>query len=168
MARTIAATLGALALASSALFGQAEPAARFVLPQPTGPHAVGSTRWVETDDERPEPFVNGVERRQVTVTLWYPSRRGASGPRAPYFREGLGEVQTWARAFAEHADAFDEMAQVTTHAILEAPPIDVANLPLLIFSHGYTSTSSAHTALFEDLASHGYAVVSINHPCEAT
>src|SRR6185503_4939299 len=34
------------------------------------------------------------------------------------------------------------------------------------FSHGYTSLSSAYTALMEDLASHGYIVLSIVHPYE--
>ena len=39
---------------------------------------------------------------------------------------------------------------------------------MLVFSHGYTGIPSAYTALLEDLASHGYAVLSIVHPYEAT
>jgi pimeloyl-ACP methyl ester carboxylesterase len=39
---------------------------------------------------------------------------------------------------------------------------------LLVFSHGYTGVPSSYTALLEDLASHGYAVLSVVHPYEAT
>jgi pimeloyl-ACP methyl ester carboxylesterase len=41
-------------------------------------------------------------------------------------------------------------------------------LPVLIFSHGFTGPPSAYSALIEDLASHGYAVLSVVHPYEAT
>src|SRR5206468_10399646 len=41
-------------------------------------------------------------------------------------------------------------------------------LPVLVFSHGYTGIPSSYSALREDLASHGYAVLSIVHPYEAT
>ena len=37
-----------------------------------------------------------------------------------------------------------------------------------MFSHGFGGIPSSYTALLEDLASHGYAVLSIVHPYEAT
>ena len=46
--------------------------APFVLPAPTGRHAVGSTSWTVTDAARAEPFAPA-ERRQVKVTAWYPA-----------------------------------------------------------------------------------------------
>ena len=39
-------------------------------------------------------------------------------------------------------------------------------LPVLLFSHGYTSLTSAYTALMEDLASHGYVALAVVHPYE--
>ena len=37
-----------------------------------------------------------------------------------------------------------------------------------MFSHGFGSAASSYTALVEDLASHGYAVLSVVHPYEVT
>jgi predicted dienelactone hydrolase len=40
--------------------------------------------------------------------------------------------------------------------------------PVVVFSHGYTATFTDYTFLFEDLASRGYVVASIDHTREAT
>jgi predicted dienelactone hydrolase len=63
---------------------------------------------------------------------------------------------------------YDTLAEVETHAIVDAAPLGGATpLPVLIFSHGYTGPASAYSALLEDLASHGYVVLSIVHSYEA-
>ena len=54
-----------------------------------------------------------------------------------------------------------------TWSLVDAPPRTGAPLPVLLFSHGYTAHPSAYTALLEDLASHGYVVLSVVHPYEA-
>jgi pimeloyl-ACP methyl ester carboxylesterase len=66
------------------------------------------------------------------------------------------------------ATPFDSLADVRTHAVIDAPPVtSPAKFPTLVFSHGYGGMPSAHTALFEDLASHGYAILSVVHPYES-
>lgn len=39
--------------------------------------------------------------------------------------------------------------------------------PLVVFSHGSISTKTSNLSLFQELASHGYIVVSIDHPYQA-
>jgi len=64
---------------------------------------------------------------------------------------------------------WDGLEQVRTHAVVDATPATAPRrFPVLLFSHGYTGIPSAYTSLLEDLASHGYAVLSIVHPYEAT
>ena len=76
------------------------------------------------------------------------------------------------RSFASRlgrADLLDDLAQVRTHATLDAAPASTtARLPALIFNHGYTGPAEASTSLLEDLASHGFAVLSVVHPYEAS
>ena len=80
----------------------------------------------------------------------------------------MEEAQSLAR-LAKLGNAFDGLASVTTHAVLDAAPAaSPARLPVILFQHGYTGLPSSHTALAEDLASHGWAVLSIIHPYEAT
>jgi len=137
------------------------------VPAPTGTSPVGTTRWVVTDPSRPESFAPD-QKRQVGVVAWYPAAPAKAGTLAPYLRETLAEVQSFARLMRQ-PDVFDGLASVVTHSVLDAPPAaGPARFPLIVFSHGYTGLPSSHTALFEDLASHGYAVLSIVHPYEAT
>src|SRR5262245_53988327 len=156
-------TAACVALATAAAMTADGP---FDLPAPTGPHRVGTTTWRVTDPVRTETLADGGARREVEVLAWYPRQRSPSdsasggGPPAPYLREGLGEVQGFASLFRAATDVFDRLADVQTHAIVDAEPASAA-LPVLVFSHGMGSLATAYTALLEDLASHGYAVISI-------
>jgi dienelactone hydrolase len=139
----------------------------FELPAPTGPYRVGTTSWRLTDRSRPETFAAAGEFRQLEVIAWYPAAPGR-GVAAPYLREGVAEVRPFAKLFGDES-AFDTVAGVRAHGELDAPPAaSPRRFPLLIFSHGYTGLPSSYTALIEDLASHGYVVLSIVHPYEST
>lgn len=158
-----------LALAAMSPAQPPSPNLTFELPAPTGPMPVGTTRWVLTDASRRETFASGDAPRQVPVVAWYPATAPSSGQRAPYFREGLVEIRSFATLLGQPATAFDELSSVRTHATLDAPPAAApATLPVLVFSHGYTGVASAHAALLEDLASHGFVVLSVNHSYEST
>jgi predicted dienelactone hydrolase len=142
----------------------------FELPAPTGPSPVGTTRWLVTDTTRRETFASNGMPRQLAVVAWYPAAAPLKGAPAPYLREGLVEAQAFSRLFFRgQPTGFDALAAVRTHAAVDAPPAPgPAQLPVLLFSHGYTGVPSAHTALLEDLASYGYVVLSVVHPYEAT
>jgi len=148
---------------------QTETAGAFDLPAPTGPYPVGTTTWRVTDPARKETFTATGEPRQVEVHAWYPAAAPRKGAPAPYLRDGLAEVRTFATVFRASRSVFDGLEKVKTHAELDAAPrVTPRKLPVLVFSHGYTGIPSASTALAEDLASHGYAVLHIVHPYEAT
>jgi alpha-beta hydrolase superfamily lysophospholipase len=151
----------------TATSSQGSAPAVFNLPAPTGPYAIGTTSWHVTDRSRSETFASPGELRQVEVLAWYPAaRRG--GAMAPYLREGVAEVRPFAKLFGAEL-AFDALDSVRTHAELDAPPAEEPRRPpLLVFSHGYTGLPSSYTALLENLASHGYVVLSVVHPYEAT
>jgi hypothetical protein len=156
-----------LAFTAAAPFaGQAPPP--IALPKPTGPFTVGTTSFSVVDDARGDSLADKPESRQVRVNAWYPAVNSASGERAPYLREGLAEVRTFATLLRQSETALDYLAETRTHAIVDAPPRTGDPLPVLLFSHGYTAIGSSYTALLEDLASHGYAVLSVVHPYEVT
>ena len=139
----------------------------FRLPPPTGQYAVGTTSWTVTDPARAEPFAPA-EQRQVKVVAWYPTD-ATRGARAPYLREGVDEARVFATVLRGTPGSFDAIADVETHAILDAAPLKSGGpLPMVLFAAGYGGVSSAHTSLVEELASHGYAVLTIAHPYEAT
>jgi dienelactone hydrolase len=133
------------------------------LPAPTGRSKIGTTAWRVTDTARPEMFAASGTPRQVEVLAWYPAADSARGEPAPYLREGLAELPPGLR------QAFSGLANLRTHSVLDAPrAASPQRFPVLVFSHGFGSIPSAYTTLLEDLASHGYVVLSIVHPYEAT
>jgi predicted dienelactone hydrolase len=135
------------------------------LPVPTGPYTVGTTDWHITDPARDETFAPGT-KRHVHVVAYYPAA-GKSAALAPYLREGAAETSTFA-ALVRAPGAFDQLAGAPTHAWTDAPVSRTSHpLPLLLFSHGYTAPASAYAVLLEDLASHGYVVLSVVHPFES-
>ena len=147
----------------------------FELPAPTGVSPIGTTSW-HVSDGRQETFAGPGVQRQVEVMAWYPTatlngsrdESGRGATLAPYLREGLSEVQDFAGLVSAPRSVWDRLADLKTHATLDAEPQGgSAKFPVLLFSHGYGSLPSAHAALLEDLASHGYAVLSIVHPYES-
>jgi predicted dienelactone hydrolase len=134
--------------------------------EPTGRYPVGTTSWVVTDGSRQDPFAPD-QRRQVRVVAWYPAADVRDGRLAPYLREGVQEVRAFA-ALQRLPGAFEELQTVFGHAIVDAPPAGPASFPVLVFSHAYRAVPSAYTMLLEELASHGYLVLSLVHPYEAT
>jgi platelet-activating factor acetylhydrolase isoform II len=141
--------------------------ALLVLPPPQGSSAVGRTRWIVTDPARVDPFDG--RPRHVEVIAWYPADATptAAGASA-YLASGLDEVRSFAAAFG-NAALMDDLGSVRAHAIDDASPqAGSTKLPLLLFAHGYTGVPAASTTLLEDLASHGYIVLSIVHPYEAS
>jgi predicted dienelactone hydrolase len=153
------------AAASMSHAAQTPPAV--ALPRPTGPFTVGTTAFSLVDEARTDPLADKPEPRQVRVVAWYPAVNGATGDAAPYLREGLAEARSFATLLRQPDTGLDYLATTRTHGILDAPPRTGDPLPVLIFSHGYTAIASSYTALLEDLASHGYAVLSVVHPYEA-
>lgn len=142
----------------------------FELPAPTGKLPIGTSRWVVTDQSRDEIFAPG-KKHDIEVIAWYPSTGAMRVPgsiSAPYIRDSMEEVLSFAR-LAKLGDAFNDLEFVQTHATVDAEPARMpARFPVIVFQHGYTGLPSSHTALMEDLASHGWAVLNVIHPYEAT
>ena len=154
------------ALAAAAIGAAAAPP--FQLPPPSGPHAVGTTMWTLTDAARDEPYAPG-ERRRVKVVAWYPAAaRAREGARAAYLRDGIDEARVFAGLIRAQPGSYDAIADVATHATVDAPPLGGRALPVILFGAGYGGVASAHAALAEDLASHGYVVLAVAHPYEVT
>lgn len=139
----------------------------FYLPAPTGTLPIGTTRWVVADPSRDETFAPG-RKREIEIIAWYPRAAGTTGDTAPYMRDSMEEALSFAR-LAKLGDAFSRLVAVSTHAVLDAEPArSPERFPVIVFQHGYTGLPGSHTALMEDLASHGWAVLNVIHPYEAT
>jgi dienelactone hydrolase len=139
------------------------------LPSPTGPYAIGTfTRdWV--DPERTDLFAGpDAGPRELMVGVWYPARAPSAPPYARYV-EDPSTLEALARLMDLPSDAFSHLGALPTHGMPDAPVArDEARYPVLLFSHGRCGFREHDTFLVEELASHGYVVVTIDHPSAAS
>lgn len=114
------------------------------LPAPTGGSAVGTDAVALADPAR--------GGRRLMVTLWYPAASARGWPLAVYASPRL--------------TATLGLPPVRVHARYRAPARR-ARLPVVLFSPGFRASRVFYQALAEDLASHGYLVIAVDHTGEA-
>ena len=133
------------------------------LPTPTGEYAVGTISEAWTDNSRIElygPDANAP--REFVTQTWYPAVAGSMGETADYLPQTRITGRTLATRLELPAFILDHLALLETYSIENAIPAE-GTFPVLIFSHGYNSFRGQSTTLMEELASHGYVVISMEH-----
>ncbi|MEU5211859.1 hydrolase [Streptomyces sp. NPDC020742] len=171
--RTSAAGTGASAGAAARTGVAAAP---LTLPAPTGRYPVGTVSLHLVDHRRQDPWVGGRGRavpRELMVSVRYPAGAGAGRyPRAPQLtaREAAGfdGLNNFSPPVPRGKVAW---AATRTYAHEGAPVAGDRQagrrLPVVLYSPGAGDPRSFGSTLCDELASRGYAVVTIDHPYEA-
>jgi predicted dienelactone hydrolase len=124
----------------------------FKLPLPTGTYQVGTRLLYLVDASRQEihgPFPR--RNRELMVQVWYPAECPC-GSLASYRRR----VETTLLS--------SYMSVLKTHSYVNAPIAQSGSpFPVLLFNPAWKNPRTQNTFQFEDLASHGFVVVSIDH-----
>jgi predicted dienelactone hydrolase len=133
------------------------------LKKPTGPYEIGTISFVWIDSAREEISTPSKDDlRQLFIQIWYPSDHKKNGIFASYL--GSNEpVEKFQDLIG--SDWFERIQKVTTNSMLNAPLSDQEeNYPVVIFSPGFGASKNFYSMLLEELASHGFIVVAIDHP----
>ncbi|MBE1490738.1 alpha/beta hydrolase family protein [Plantactinospora soyae] len=144
--------------------GWAAPAspgpARLTLPPPTGPHRVGTVSLHLVDRSRPDPVAGPGHYRELMAGVWYPATHDARRhPVAPWLPAAPMRALLASAGF----DA-DAVAAPLTAGHLGAPVLRTpGRLPVIVYSHGNDSNRAEATIVVQELASHGYVVVTVDH-----
>src|SRR5262245_28901696 len=128
------------------------------LPAPTGRHAVGRVSFDCVDETRAEIYSpDPTDRRELVVWAWYPAAPEAGAERAPYLPEPWAPTGQFLGLDADG---------LRSHAVADAPVAgDQPAHPVLVLSpSGFPPLLLA--AIGEELASHGYVVLGVNHTYE--
>lgn len=128
----------------------------FRLPKPTGSYAVGTRTLFLVDGSRVEDAASSPGgKRELMVQVWYP----ATPNRNPFARY---------RPRRETSLVSSYLSVLRTNSYLDAAVEQRgAPFPVLLFNPAWGGGRAQNTFLTEDLASHGYVVVSIDHPYNA-
>lgn len=136
----------------------------FELPKPTGDYAVGSQyiHFITNQDEIITPETK--DKRELMIKVWYPASIN-NEKKEPYLNEG--DRVSFAIKYGLPPSIFHYLDYITTHTYT-APKVAKGKFPVLIFSHGHYSQASGYYSLIEEIVSHGYIVLNVNHTYEST
>ena len=136
------------------------------LPVPTGPYQVGGQILYWTDESRDEWFTEEAsDKRRLVVQIWYPTSQ-QSGETMDYLLNAERRLPRLAAQLNLWPPIIDHMRLVKTNAYRDAPlALGENSQPrrLLVFSHGLGGTRNQNAVQAEELASHGYVVISTDH-----
>ncbi|WP_441248112.1 alpha/beta hydrolase family protein [Kitasatospora sp. McL0602] len=137
--------------------------ARLTLPQPTGPHPVGTVALHLLDASRPDPVAGPGRHRELMASVWYPAGHVDGHAPAPWMADGA------LRAFlTDTGFTIDPALGPLTSGHVGAPVHRSGHrLPVVVYSHGAHSHRADHTVMVQELASHGYVVVTVDHTYDA-
>lgn len=136
------------------------------LPAPTGVYKVGRGTYDWTDEARLNPYapVAGT-KQELVVWIWYPATATPSSHAAEYL------PAYWRRALEQHEGFVlgrllsRDLSRVRSHSWSDADVSPQEPMyPVVILRAGGGALSTDYTSLAEDLASHGYVVVSLDAP----
>lgn len=116
------------------------------LPRPTGTYGAGTVTFHWTDWKH-RGARDTVGPREIIGQLWYPAI-----------------VRAGQTAFGRYAPLVPELARDLTHAVPWSPPASSGPFPMVVLCPGRGVPRFAYTAIAEDLASHGIAVLGLDLP----
>jgi predicted dienelactone hydrolase len=139
---------------------------RTTLPTPTGSFKVGRVTYVWKDDSRINPYAPASGTKQeLAVWIWYPAVPAPSARKSEYL------PLYWSTALDRHQGFIlskllsRDLTRVECHSWSEADVSPaLAMYPVVVLRAGGGALSSDYTSNAEDLASHGYVVVSFDAP----
>ncbi|MDF3292824.1 alpha/beta hydrolase family protein [Streptomyces silvisoli] len=162
--------LGA-ALAATALAAPQATAASNgpTLPAPTGSHQVGTVSLHLVDPARRDPWVAARQHRELMVSVRYPARDADRYPLTPQMLPGEAAGFDALNNFTGVPKGRVDWSATRSHAH-EGAPVDRRGgpLPVVLYEPGTLDPRSLGTTLADDLASHGFVVVTIDHTYDAS
>ncbi|WP_424888561.1 alpha/beta hydrolase [Streptomyces sp. XH2] len=139
------------------------------LPAPTGPYRTGITTLYLVDRSRRDPLEPEIPVREVMASVFYPARTVRGCRRAPQMTAAAAADfgADGRRSHPELPAAGVNWAAITTHSSTGAPAEAARPRPVLLYSPGGGDARTMGTGLAEELASHGWVVVTVDHPGDA-
>jgi dienelactone hydrolase len=130
----------------------------------TGSYGIGVRSMHLIDTSRPENFTTDpTDVREMMIQLWYPTETSTLGKRTEYMDYPTFQ---WLKKRSPIP-----LITIPNNAYLFVRPhghnetmIAEGMFPVVMFSPGYDGVYQIYTSFIEDLVSHGFVVVSMNHP----
>lgn len=138
---------------------------KITLPQTTGKYPVGTKDLHLIDTSRKEKHNNNLTYRELMVTIFYPGI--VIGENKNIYAKDVIEIikKEISQENNISLENFNYLDQIVTNSYQNINISDQEiNYPIILFSPGYSSSRLLYSSILEELASHGYFVVAVDHP----
>jgi len=127
------------------------------LPKPTGEYNIGQVTYFYQKNQTSTS-------RYLSFQVWFPTQQ-QSGEKYKYRSPQAAEAAAKFLGWPIFGNSF--VTLIETNSYRNADVVPNKTFPVLIYNHGYGGFSGVYQTVFEELASHGYIVVSIGHQDES-
>ncbi|KAL6876914.1 Alpha/Beta hydrolase protein [Trichoderma novae-zelandiae] len=148
-----------------------------LVPGPTGPYAVAVKEQPLTDTSRADPLdpTGKSKTRRLLVSLYLPidkSRRSCPAATVPYMTPPVAASYGQQATQVGLPDTLYESFEMEFCDLGKLSPCGLASnknkkYPLILFDPGFGESRLIYGAMARSLASHGYVVVTVDHPFDA-
>ena len=138
------------------------------LAKPSGPYAVGRTTRMLTDTSRTNRYLIPTNS-SFMITIWYPAAPAPGVLPVVYIDPQLAAPLAEPHVGSSGDDA-NRLAKFVAFSRANLPvALAGSPYPVVIYSHGYTFHRQESTEKLEELASHGFVAVALDHiDCRTT
>ncbi|WP_339293379.1 alpha/beta fold hydrolase [Paenibacillus sp. FSL W8-0187] len=141
----------------------------FDLPKLEGPEKVGTQTFHFTDQNRDEVLTEDQsDKRELMVQVWYPTENRNNNKRGTLFPNDKEMFKKFIQSFSTSLKLPDfvldywKYNRTNSYENVEILP-STSLYPLVLLSHGMGTSKVLHASQAENLASHGFIVVTIDH-----
>lgn len=128
-----------------------------------GPYKVGTTFMNLEDLDRHEIFGPEKGNREIRLQIWYPMKNPGK-EKALWFVDGKEVLYAMAEAYHMKGFMLNHLLEVESNSYINGQILQSdKGYPVVIMSHGWSSSRVLHLNYGEVLASHGYIVIGIDH-----
>ncbi|KAL1607838.1 hypothetical protein SLS60_002776 [Paraconiothyrium brasiliense] len=141
-----------------------------VLPSPSGSYAVLYNTFNVTDESRVDPLDPKNGTRKLMLSSFYPVQRSTCEQTCtvPYVSQNVEPfIDQIGGGIGIPSGALDQIALQVCCKTSGEENRNASSVPLVFLLHGFAGTRLLHNALAEELASAGFAVVTMDHTFES-
>ena len=135
----------------------------------SGKYSIGTKRMVWTDSTRTNWYLDGYgKNRKLMAQIWYPANPETLEKQSQYLDNKKALTHTIKLQGYDVPEIFtNQIGNVKCNSWEDALPVLGKKYPILIFSHGHGGLRTQNTNQVEELVSHGYIVISVDHTYDA-
>ncbi len=135
------------------------------LPNPSGQFKIGTRTFEVVDLDRDEIYTEiENDKRKIKYQIWYPTDDTTGLKKVKWMMDGLALSRQLAKSMHLAAFMLDQTVEIDSNSYADAMISKaLKNYPVVLISHGWRGFRELHTDFAEELASHGFIAVSIDH-----